>query len=71
MIISRQQVASDFGYKMFKANCIDDLTVEQYNLLIELINYKAKRMQETDINYKRTTRIETVDGKNGINYGDD
>ena len=67
--MSHHQIASTFGYKLFNADTIDDLTLEQYNILVELWNSKAEVKVEKIDRY--TTRIETVEGKKGIDYGDD
>ena len=54
---------------MFKAHTIDDLTLEQYNMLVELWNMKADvKVNRID---KYTTRIQNVKGKAGVDYGDD
>ena len=55
---------------MFKAEIVDDLTLEQYNILIELWNLQAEAKIDASMD-KRTTRIVTVPGKKGVNYGDD
>jgi len=44
---------------LFKADSIDDLTVEQYNILVELWNMKADT--ETRKTNKYTTSIVSVD----------
>lgn len=54
---------------MFDANTIDDLTIEQYNVLIELWNMKAdNRIEKMN---PRTTSIVSVSGKRGVDYGED
>jgi len=55
---------------MFKADAVDDLTLEQYNVLIELWNMQAEEKINAGVD-KRTTRIVTVPGKPGVHYGDD
>ena len=67
--MSHHQIASTFGYKLFSADTVDDLTLEQYNILVELWNMQAEvKVDKTD---KYTTRIETTQGKDGVDYGDD
>jgi len=67
--LSHHQIALTFGYKLFSAETVDDLTLEQYNILVELWNTKADvKVGKID---KYTTRIETVAGRKGIDYGDD
>lgn len=67
--MSHHQIALTFGYKLFEADTVDDLTLEQYNILVELWNSKANvKVNKID---KYTTRIETVKGKEEIDYGDD
>ena len=54
---------------MFKAHTIDDLTLEQWNVLIAFWNYKTgSRMSKER---PRTVSIVTVKGDNSNNYGDD
>jgi hypothetical protein len=54
---------------LFKADTIDGLTVEQYNILVELYNMKAEQSNAKPNKY--TTSITSVEGKPGVNYGDD
>ena len=56
MFLGHHQIALTFGYKLFKADTIDDLTVEQYNMLVELWNKIAQSKIESKMN-KYTTRI--------------
>jgi hypothetical protein len=54
---------------MFDADTIDDLTIEQYNVLIELWNDRAG--SKIDKMSPRTTSIVSVAGKRGVNYGEE
>jgi len=69
LFLSHHQVALSYGYKMFAADTVDDLTLEQYNVLITLWNAKQEK-QVTHAN-KHTTSISNVPGRVGIDYGDD
>jgi len=54
---------------LFEADTIDGLTVEQYNILVELWNIKAgediKRIN------KYTTSIVSVEGEQDVDYEED
>jgi hypothetical protein len=56
---------------LFDTETIDGLTIEQYNVLIELYNKKVN-MEETGRGKPRryTTNIVSVEGDPGVNYGD-
>ena len=54
---------------MFEAETIDDLTLEQYNMLIELWNMKAQATISRAT--RRMTSIVPVEGLEGVDYGDD
>ena len=55
---------------MFQAETVDDLTLEQYNVLIAFLNYTNKDPADAKKN-KYTTSIVSVPGKPGVKYEDD
>ena len=59
---------------MFQGSCIDDLTIEQYHMLILLLNKRAEESLKASKHSKFsnfTTVIQSIDGKEGVDYGDD
>lgn len=55
---------------MFNADTIDDLTVGQYNILVDIWNEELEEASAPKAD-KFTTKIVSVEGKEGIDYGDD
>lgn len=65
-------VALKFGYKLFDADTVDGLTVEQYNILIGFLNMQAEEAEKQKRLKPNTTSIVSVEeGLPGVNYGDD
>jgi len=57
---------------LFTADSIDGLTVEQYNILVELLNMQAKEAEKDKKTGKNTISIVSVDESDvGITDGDD
>ena len=65
-------VALHFGYKLFPAETIDDLKVEQYNILVDLWNKQAEDSMKDKKKNRYTTSIVSVEeGEPGANIGED
>jgi hypothetical protein len=54
---------------MFNAETIDDLTVGQYNLLLDIWNQDMEEANPKKAD-KFTTQIVSIAGKEGKDYGD-
>ena len=69
LFLSHLQIAHSYGFKVFNAESVDDLTLEQYNVLISHWNHAAReKLHKAN---PRTVSIQVANGKPGVNYGED